>query len=460
VLTKGVVGLLLPLLAIGIFLAVETIPRADRHGAARWIPSRRVGWERIAPCIRRMRPLPGLLLFFALAAPWHVAIWRAGGLDARGHTWVREYVVNQHVGRFRGTDTVHNAPPPSYIVYFLIGFFPWALFTPAAMYYRDCTSCEPSSEPDTGGDEAGRNWSVHRFLLVWFWTIFIFFSISAAKLPNYITPIYPAASLLVGRWLDRAIAACRRRPAQDPGAESAPADDAAEASALAACLRGLRRATGSAAVIGLLLFAAVLAAQRHAPATVPPAVFPLARAIASIMLACSLAAWLTLCLFGHAKRARSAAIGILGMTMPIACLLILTTGYNIAERDILGPYQELARFANRDAERGVPIVYYDIVPRRPSMLFFARYSPFELPAPLVLRMLDRVAPGSDMFDLIMSLDTLDRKLRPEVDSSHGWQMHLLKRTGGRAGWAIVRLTRSGHTGTAAATLHRRDRGGR
>ena len=72
----------------------------------------------------------GLLLFLVITLPWHVAILKAGGRDAEGRTWVQEYLIRQHVGRFKGKDTVHNAPPPTYIGYFLIGFFPWACFTP------------------------------------------------------------------------------------------------------------------------------------------------------------------------------------------------------------------------------------------------------------------------------------------------------------------------------------------
>ena len=52
-----------------------------------------------------------------VAAPWHLAIWRTKDRDAEGRTWTQEYIVRQHIGRFKGLDTVHNAPLPSYFVY-------------------------------------------------------------------------------------------------------------------------------------------------------------------------------------------------------------------------------------------------------------------------------------------------------------------------------------------------------
>ena len=42
-----------------------------------------------------------------------------------------------------------------------------------------------------------------RFLLLWFGLIFVFFSLARSKLPSYLLPLFPAASLLIARvWHD------------------------------------------------------------------------------------------------------------------------------------------------------------------------------------------------------------------------------------------------------------------
>jgi 4-amino-4-deoxy-L-arabinose transferase-like glycosyltransferase len=587
VLTKGAVGLVLPLLAIGIFLGLETMPRSERRGLTRLIPWRRVRWSDVAPTVRRTLPLPGILLFLALAVPWHAMIWHAGGKDGKGRTWVREYVIGQHIGRFRGTDTVHNAPPPTYLAYFLVGFFPWSVFAPAAMRYRDCAGGDMAttddSAPEAGftagsGDEiVVRQRSVHRFLLIWFWSIFIFFSMGAAKLPNYIAPVFPAAALLVGRWLDRAMAASRRRRDDGAGASEAPRRSCLRAMSLctfAALVTALlllvvaviapilaprgapipadvfafaraagavltagsllallalicfgRLGKGRAAAIGILVatmyataafipLAAAIAprgapipadvlvfaralgvvltagsllallalitfgrlergraaaigilvatmcamaalilvvaviAPRLAPrgAPIPADVFAFARALGAVLTAGSLLALLALICFGRLERGRAAAIGIFVATMCAMAALIYTRGYDVANRDFLDPYQELARLANGDADRGIPIVYYNIVPRRPSMNFFARYSPFEMRGPLIVPAMHVITRGGPQADLVTTVDTLNRFLRPEIGFSHGWRLEMLKQTGGPTGWALVRLSRTGASG--------------
>jgi len=48
------------------------------------------------------------------------------------------------------------------------------------------------------------------FLLLWIFVIFFFFSFARTKLPNYIAPLFPALSLLVGSWWDRALSGQER----------------------------------------------------------------------------------------------------------------------------------------------------------------------------------------------------------------------------------------------------------
>ena len=141
VLTKGIIGLLLPFMIIVVYLLLGRLVlrvrlrtnRGPRLRFALGLRPLRVLWNGLS----RLRPVSGLLLFLLIAAPWHVLIARNPELDAQGRTWVQEYLLRQHVGRFKGLDTVHNQPLPTYFAYFLIGFFPWACFVPAAFRLRE-----------------------------------------------------------------------------------------------------------------------------------------------------------------------------------------------------------------------------------------------------------------------------------------------------------------------------------
>ena len=127
-LTKGVVGILLPVMVIVSYALVSR----------KLNPEHPLDWPKI---VLRLKIPMGILILTAIVVPWHLLIWRAGGHDAQGRTFVQEYFIRQHIGRFRGLDTVHNAPIFTFFAYFLIGFFPWSCFSPAAFRRGACLRC-------------------------------------------------------------------------------------------------------------------------------------------------------------------------------------------------------------------------------------------------------------------------------------------------------------------------------
>lgn len=141
---------------------------------------------------KRLRPfyLPtGVLLFLAIAAPWHLLV------AARNPTWFHRYVVYEHLERFL-TPAASRAGPWWYFVpIILAGLFPWSGFLLAGVRHALRGGW---TERDKNAD----SW----FFVTWAGFIFLFFSVSHSKLPGYILPVFPALAVLIGRWLAPSLA--------------------------------------------------------------------------------------------------------------------------------------------------------------------------------------------------------------------------------------------------------------
>jgi 4-amino-4-deoxy-L-arabinose transferase-like glycosyltransferase len=80
---------------------------------------------------RSLKPLTGLLLFAAVAAPWHVlaGLRNTGGMNGRGFFWF--YFVNEHFLRFLGRRypmDYNKLPNSLFWSLHLVWLFPWSLF--------------------------------------------------------------------------------------------------------------------------------------------------------------------------------------------------------------------------------------------------------------------------------------------------------------------------------------------
>ncbi|AFL89778.1 PMT family glycosyltransferase, 4-amino-4-deoxy-L-arabinose transferase [Terriglobus roseus DSM 18391] len=85
---------------------------------------------------RELRPVTGTLLFFAIAAPWHIlaGLRNTGAYGGHGFFWF--YFVNEHFMRFLGRRIPHDynkLPGGLYWVLHLAWLFPWSLFFPAGL---------------------------------------------------------------------------------------------------------------------------------------------------------------------------------------------------------------------------------------------------------------------------------------------------------------------------------------
>jgi 4-amino-4-deoxy-L-arabinose transferase-like glycosyltransferase len=132
---------------------------------------------------KRLHIVSGLLLFFAITAPWFIV------MSIRHPEFFEFFFIHEHFERF--TQDTHRRPGPIYffIPLLVVGFLPFLFQLPG--------SIAQAWKARQGHFSAG--W----MLVCWFIIIFAFFSVSRSKLPGYIIPIFPALAMLVGRYLDR-----------------------------------------------------------------------------------------------------------------------------------------------------------------------------------------------------------------------------------------------------------------
>lgn len=124
----------------------------------------------------------GALVFAAIVSSWYVPAYLANG-----SVFVEKFLIEQNVGRFTGGDAAHTIGGPLnwvfYVLILLVGMLPWSLWVPVSWPRRTAT----------GDGEAFR-----RYLGTWALVVFVFFSLSGAKLPHYVAPAIPPLAILVG----------------------------------------------------------------------------------------------------------------------------------------------------------------------------------------------------------------------------------------------------------------------
>jgi 4-amino-4-deoxy-L-arabinose transferase-like glycosyltransferase len=172
VLAKGPVGLLLPGLVVVVFLLLTGHWRA-------WL---------------RWRPLLAMVaLFLGVSAPWYGAAAAANGGD-----FIGGFLGFSNLQRFTTVLYDHPGPPWFYLPWLVLLVLPWSLFLPLAIaaqgFWRPSRWRTAAAGPSGDG---GAPAELGLFLLLWLVLVVAFFSAAATKLPGYILPALPAASLLV-----------------------------------------------------------------------------------------------------------------------------------------------------------------------------------------------------------------------------------------------------------------------
>ncbi|MHB8881935.1 MAG: ArnT family glycosyltransferase [Thermodesulfovibrionales bacterium] len=140
--------------------------------------------------LKKVFSLGGALLFLVVAAPWYLAQYSVNGQE-----FIDQFFIKHHFRRYTGIISGHKGPVYFYIPALLIGLMPWVVFLPAGVInsIRAIREQGPSAE----GTPASVKHSPELLAVIWLSSIVLFFSLATTKLPNYILPAVPAASILI-----------------------------------------------------------------------------------------------------------------------------------------------------------------------------------------------------------------------------------------------------------------------
>jgi len=152
-LTKGPVGVVLPVGAVGLYILL----------------TRQFG------LILESRPIRGTLLFLAIALPWFVLV------SIRNPEFFSYFFIDQNIARY-SVSSEHNQPIYYFIVVVLGGALPWTFMLPDAIR-------------KLAGQRVPRE---VLYILLWFFVILLFFMPSHSKLATYVLPCFPPLALLLG----------------------------------------------------------------------------------------------------------------------------------------------------------------------------------------------------------------------------------------------------------------------
>jgi 4-amino-4-deoxy-L-arabinose transferase-like glycosyltransferase len=160
VLSKGLVGLVLPAAA----LVVYAVLYRDR---SIW---------------RRLAPLTGPAIFLLVSAPWFVAVSRANP------DFLQFFFVHEHYTRFLTTEHHRGQPWWFFFPVLAAGALPWVGPMLCGWWRALRVSRGGGFKPFT-------------FLAVWALVVLGFFSASGSKLVTYILPVLPALAVLAARYM-------------------------------------------------------------------------------------------------------------------------------------------------------------------------------------------------------------------------------------------------------------------
>ena len=142
---------------------------------------------------REFHIVSGLVLFFAIAAPWHVLAALRTPETAAHHGFLWFYFINEQVMRFLGKRVPHDYNKQSWYLYWslhLVWLFPWSLYLPVAL--RRMKNSMKWPRAGVLDFTARTRW----VCLLWATVLLVFFSLSTNQ-EYYTFPTYFAIFMLL-----------------------------------------------------------------------------------------------------------------------------------------------------------------------------------------------------------------------------------------------------------------------
>lgn len=162
VLTKGLIGFVLPVMIIGCWVVY----------CNQWSQLKKI----ISPI--------GFVIFFIIVLPWYILVQQSNP------EFFSYFFIFEQFTRFIGHEFNNVQPVLFYIPIILLGMLPWTVFTVPALKF---------SWPKWSNRIKEKN---AMLLLLWVIVITIFFSIPQSKISSYILPIFPALAMLTAVYIN------------------------------------------------------------------------------------------------------------------------------------------------------------------------------------------------------------------------------------------------------------------
>ncbi|MDO8207724.1 MAG: glycosyltransferase family 39 protein [Gallionella sp.] len=166
VLSKGLMGIILPGTAVFIYCMVQ----------------------RDFTVLKRMHWLSGMAVFLLITGPWFYLVMQANP------EFFDRFFIYEHYTRFTTKDLGRYQPWYYFVPILLAGALPWTV-----LMFDSLFRTAFGNQGISRGASADKSFNPARFLLIWAIFIYVFFTISGSKLPSYLLPMFPALALLMGR---------------------------------------------------------------------------------------------------------------------------------------------------------------------------------------------------------------------------------------------------------------------
>ncbi len=170
-LAKGLLALVIPVAVIGLYRLVS--------GGVKEI-------------FRPLNIILGFIVFLAIILPWHIHMYQV-----YGYRFIYDYFILHHFERLVNAEELGKTRPFFYFVpVFLVGFLPWSVpfvIFLVKKFKRFVRRIETKTLHFTFDTNERK---LILFSAIYFILVFLLFSVASGKLPTYILPVFPAASML------------------------------------------------------------------------------------------------------------------------------------------------------------------------------------------------------------------------------------------------------------------------